>query len=182
MSHVTFHLSITPTATDLPIIHSRQSCNFDVLLDLELSEPYLPTYFSEKKTITKNWYFGCYRQGGNCECHCKYIEENWFCYFDSKKFTSRCILAVVALSDCQKVMAAIGCWQISEEVLLYVFTMEFPTSPLQLLGLKDRHTYRHGGAMTDPAQRAESVKIYNNPKIPEHQTWKMSQPFQPALV
>ena len=45
-------------------------------------------------------------QGGRWECHCKYIEENWFGYFESMKFTDRCILAVVALSDCQEVMAA----------------------------------------------------------------------------
>ena len=36
----------------------------------------------------------------------KYIEKNWFGYFDSMKFSDRCILAVVALSDCQDVMAA----------------------------------------------------------------------------
>ena len=39
-------------------------------------------------------------------CHSKYIEENWFGYFDSMKSTDRYILAVVALSDCQEVMAA----------------------------------------------------------------------------
>ena len=36
----------------------------------------------------------------------EYIEENSFGYFDSMKFTNRCIFAVVALSDCQEVMAA----------------------------------------------------------------------------
>ena len=45
-------------------------------------------------------------QGGRWKCHCKYIEENWFGHFDSMTSTDRCILAVVALSDCQEVMAA----------------------------------------------------------------------------
>ena len=35
----------------------------------------------------------------------KYIEENWFDYFDTMKSTNRCILAVEALSDCQEFMA-----------------------------------------------------------------------------
>ena len=45
-------------------------------------------------------------QGGRWECHCKYIEENWLVNFDSMKFSDRCFLAVVALSDFQEVMAA----------------------------------------------------------------------------
>ena len=45
-------------------------------------------------------------EGGHWECHCKYIEENWFGYFDSMKLTNMCILAVVALSEGQKFMAA----------------------------------------------------------------------------
>ena len=43
---------------------------------------------------------------GRWEYHCKYIEENRYCYLYSMKFTDRCIIAVVSLSDCQEVMAA----------------------------------------------------------------------------
>ena len=43
---------------------------------------------------------------GRWGCHCKCMEENWFGYFDSMKSTYKCIVAVVALSDCPEVMAA----------------------------------------------------------------------------
>ena len=53
------------------------------------------------------------------------------------KSTDRCILAVVALSDCQEVIAVIAvipvgpldAEKIAVAALLYVFTMAFPTSP-----------------------------------------------------
>ena len=45
-------------------------------------------------------------------------------------FTDMYILAVLALSDCQEVMEARIHLKIADAVLLYVFTMAFPTSPL----------------------------------------------------
>ena len=52
------------------------------------------------------------------------------------KFTDKCILAVVALSDCQKVncskntpVGSLYAEKIAEVVLLYAFTMAFPKSP-----------------------------------------------------
>ena len=82
--HVTNANSHRPSPADSPIIHSRlvpdpkkvlinhaiffvkiknknfsRSCNFDVLLDLESSEPYLPTlFYKERREI---WYIGRYR-------------------------------------------------------------------------------------------------------------------------
>ena len=70
------------------------SCNFDVLLDLESSEPYLPTLFYEERQ--KTWYLP----------------------------------------------------------LLTITTF-----------MTDKQTDRHGNSMTDPAQRAESVKILRGSKF-----------------
>ena len=42
---------------------------------------------------------------------------------------ARYILAVLALSDCQEVLAALDADKIAEAVLLYVFTMAFLMSP-----------------------------------------------------
>ena len=43
---------------------------------------------------------------GGWEYYCKYIEQNCFCYFHCMQFTTRCVLAVVALNDCHKVVTA----------------------------------------------------------------------------
>ena len=55
------------------------------------------------------------------------------------KSTDRCILALVALSDCQDVMAAqihiLAYWmskKIAKAVLLQLFTMAFSTPPFRL--------------------------------------------------
>ena len=78
------------------------------------------------------------------KCHIKLVTQighpicpHSYQLYCSMTFTDRCILAVVALSDCQEVMVysknihigSLDAEKIADSGLLYVFTMAFSTSP-----------------------------------------------------
>ena len=100
--------TLTVRAAKLPRPHSsfgKTSCFFIIKYTTVKDKLPRPLPVVQNKLRKLIWLKVFYK-GGRWECHCKYIEENWLSYFDSMKSTDRCIIAVVALRDCQEVMAA----------------------------------------------------------------------------